>query len=205
MATPHELFRGKAPAAMAQMGAGIADSYARAGAIEGAAYQQLGQTIGGAITGLAGAYKDYKATQSDIKAKSAALDTMMPYLPEKMQTQLSEQKASIMNDTSMSDRDKQAYLHDTFGMAGNFIGQGQKLQQIQTEGGLRFGLAGMQEAAASARQAEQLKAEAERTRFTALINSYNNTQGMKTEQQSGYSPQEPYKLQLGGGGIPYPR
>jgi hypothetical protein len=202
---PREMYNTPAPLAMAQMGQGIADAYARAGAIQGEGYKAMGQGLAAGITQAAGAYKDYKATQADIKSKSAALDTMMPYLPKEMQTQLGEQKSAIMNDTSLSDMDKQRYLHDTFGMAGNFIGQGQKMQQIQTEGGLRFGLVGMQEAAASARQAEQLKAEAEKARFTALINSYNNAQGMKTEQQSNYSPQEPYKLQLGGGGIPYPR
>jgi hypothetical protein len=69
MAKPRELYSGPAPERVfAQMGAGIADAYARAGAIEGQGMQALGQGIAQGITAAASAYAGYKQQQSQAKS-----------------------------------------------------------------------------------------------------------------------------------------
>jgi hypothetical protein len=82
MATPHELYRGKAPVSMARMGEGIADAYAKAGAIEGQAKAQLGQTIGSAMTSVASMYAQGAQAKADMKGyesmmKSPSMQKMM--------------------------------------------------------------------------------------------------------------------------------
>jgi hypothetical protein len=71
MAKPRELFNTPAPQAMSQMGQGIADAYARAGAIEGAGYKALGEGLAQGITQAASAYAGAKQTKSDIKSFEA--------------------------------------------------------------------------------------------------------------------------------------
>jgi hypothetical protein len=68
MAKPRELFNTPAPQAMSLMGAGIADAYARAGAIEGQGYQALGEGIAKGIVGAASAYAGYKQQQAQAKS-----------------------------------------------------------------------------------------------------------------------------------------
>lgn len=142
---------------MAEVGSRIADIYQKG-------QQAMAQGIQSGIGAVADAYKDYKQTQTDIKAKSAALDTMLPYLDKDVQKSISEQKGMVMNNASMSDKEKQAYLHDTFGLAGSMINNQFKIQQINT-----------QEKGAMDRAKVNAEAEMYRTMFPAVVGNKSQT------------------------------
>jgi hypothetical protein len=200
MATPQQLYRGTAPAAMTKMGDGMADAYARVGAIEGAGYAKLGESIGGALQAVGGMYADYKKDKAIVSAQSKALDTFKPYLPKDMATTLTNQWDNMNNsDTSLAE--KKEWLHSTMGMAGNAVAQQFKMQQIGAEQGGATGRTIISENAATGRNDAALQSAMEKTRYDAQINTYNNA-GVNTLQRG--SAFAPATLRIGtrvGGGL----
>ena len=199
---------------MGQMGAGIADAYARAGQITGQAYQNLGSQIGGALTQAAGAYVDYKKQQSQVKAQEKALDAFMPYLPKEMQQTIGEQRAAMANE---SVADRAAYNNTMMSLAGNAVAQHFQMQKIGAEQGGATGRtilaeAGatertkMAEAAAAARQTESLGSAMERARMENAIQYLNNPNMLKIQQQGAFTTPQPFGIGTAvGGGIYIPR
>lgn len=129
MARPRELYSEAAPQAMSQMGAGIADAYARAGEIEGKGMAALGQGIAQGITAVAGAYGDYKKMQSQVKSDTAAFNSFKDYLP----AEFVQQQQTLENDPKASLMDKQQFYQSAKGYLGAAIGQKYKMDQIQAE------------------------------------------------------------------------
>jgi len=201
MAQPDELFRGKAPIAMAQMGQGIADAYARAGATEGQAYQQLGQTIGGALQTAASTYAGYKQQQSQVKAQEKALDTFMPFLTEEMRASISSQREALNSDPNASLADKKAYYDSTMSFAGNAVGQYFQMQKVGAEQGGATGRTIISENAANARNTASLENALERERLQSTISFLNSPNAINMQRASSFAPTP---LQIGtqmGGGI----
>lgn len=197
MAQPKEMFRGRAPAAMAKMGDGIADAYAKAGAIEGQGLQQFGQAIGGALQSAAGAYAGYKQQQSQVKAQEKALDTFMPYLPKETQATLAAQREMIKGE-SLSDQ--AAYYNQTMSMAGNLMGQHFQMQKVGAEQGGATGRTIIAENAASARNAANNETSLENARMHGLLQLYGNQGLINAQKGAAFQPQ-PFGIgtQLGGG------
>jgi hypothetical protein len=186
MATPQQLYRGTAPAAMTKMGDGITDAYARVGAIEGAGYAKLGESIGGALQTIGGLYGDYKKDKAIVSAQAKALETFKPYLPQDMAQSLTNQWDSMNNsDTTLAE--KKEWLHSTMGMAGNAVAQQFKMQQIGAEQGGATGRTIISENAATGRNAASLDNALERTRLEGVINSYNNAGNINLQRGSAFS------------------
>lgn len=134
MAKPRELYSGPAPErTFAQMGAGIADAYARAGAIEGAGYQALGEGIAKGITGAASAYAGYakekKDMQSAVDADSKMFNAFKSYLPEQMQLD----HAAMENDPNISLKQKYDYYQASKGWMGGAINQSYMMDRIKAQ------------------------------------------------------------------------
>jgi hypothetical protein len=196
MASPHELFRGKAPIAMGRMGEGIADAYAKAGAIEGAGYQAFGEAIGSALKTAASSYAGYKQQQSQVKAQEKALDTFMPYLPKEMQATIGAQREALNTDPNASLSDKSAYYGQTMSMAGNAMAQHFNMQQIGANQGAATGRTVISENAANLRNTETLGAQASNANLNAWLQMFNSTP--LTNAQRGTSTLlQPRRLQLG--------
>lgn len=71
---PREMYSGAAPAAMAQMGAGLSEAGARIGQINQQKYETLGKNIGGAIQGAASVYAQHKELKASNDANKKLLD-----------------------------------------------------------------------------------------------------------------------------------
>lgn len=199
MATPQQLYRGAAPAAMAKMGDGVADAYARAGAIEGAGYAKLGESIGGALQSVGKMYGDYKADKATVAAQSKALEIFKPYLPEGIAQDLTKQWDGMNNsDTSLAE--KKEWLHSTMSMAGNAVSQQFKMQQIGAEQGGATGRTVISESAATGRNTANLDNAMERARLEGLLNSYNNAGNINLQRGSAFTtPTFGIGTQAGGG------
>lgn len=203
MARPTEMFRGKAPAAMARMGEGIADAYAKAGAIEGQGIAQMGQSIAAGIQGAASTYAGYKQQKAQVSAQAKALDTFMPYLPQEMQKTLGTQRDQLNNsDTTVAE--KMAYYDNTLKMAGNMLGQQFKMQQIGAEQGAATGRTILSENAASARNTETLSSNMERERLKSSVDLLTNPNLIKV-QQAGAFVQPEFGIGTSAGGGLYRR
>lgn len=198
MAKPHEMFSGKAPIAMARMGEGIADAYAKAGAIEGAGMAKMGEAIGSGITSAAQAYAAYKGEKSKLKAQESAMDTFMPFLPREMQDTISAQRETL-NKTDTSVADKRNYYDSMLAIGGNAMGQNYKMQQIGAEQGAATTRTGMSEAGANVRNAASNETQLENSRLQGLFNSINSP-NMINMQKSSFAP-APFGIstQMGGG------
>ena len=203
MAKPTEIFRGKAPIAMARMGEGIADAYARAGAIEGAGYQAFGEAIGGALKTAAGAYAGYKQQQSQVKAQEKAMDTFMPFLPKEMQQSIGAQREALNNDPNASLADKAAYYGQTMTIAGNAMAQGFQMQQINANQGAATGRTAMQEAGATARNQVNADVTSDVARMNLFGTSMNNPAMGALQRSTVLSGDDPVSIQLAptGGGF----
>lgn len=135
---PREMYSGPAPAAMAQMGQGIAEAYANAGRIQGQGYAALGQGIASGINSLASAYKEYKGMKADVDAKEKAINTLLPYMPADKQQAIQTQIAGVQNDTKMSLAEKKAYYDQQFSFLGNVIGHQMSMEKVAAETGARL-------------------------------------------------------------------
>lgn len=71
---PKDLYSGAAPAAMAQMGAGLSEAGARIGQINQQKYETLGKNIGGVIQGVASVYAQHKELKASNDANKKLLD-----------------------------------------------------------------------------------------------------------------------------------
>ena len=133
MAKPINPYQGPAPAAMAQMGAGILEAGVAAGAnvartLQGG-YESLGKGIASGITAAGEAYKQYKDDQAKFDATKKMVKAFEGYLPKQKDpvtgkefSPMADQLNGILNDTTISTREKVAMTP----LVMNFLGQAQQ-------------------------------------------------------------------------------
>lgn len=142
MARPRELYSGAAPQAMSLMGAGIADAYANAGAIEGRGMAAMGESIAKGITGAASAIAGYAKEQKQIESQNKAYDNLFknPLVqnmffqdkqgPEGVITAKDQASQFLAQTADMKPSEKNMFYNTVVPPA---IGQYYKMQQIEAE------------------------------------------------------------------------
>lgn len=142
MARPRELYNGPAPQAMSMMGAGIADAYANAGAIEGRGMAAMGESIAKGITGAASAIAGYAKEQKQIESQNKAYDNLFknPLVqnmffqdkqgPEGVITAKDQASQFLAQTADMKPSEKNMFYNTVVPPA---IGQYYKMQQIEAE------------------------------------------------------------------------
>lgn len=141
---PREMYSGAAPAAMAQMGQGLAEVGANIGRTTQQGYESMGKSIGQGLQAVGQAYADYKAMDSDVKAKQAAAKTLLPYLPKSAQESFAKSEAAIASDTSLGLRDKKAFYDLHMNMLGNAVGHSMVMEKVREENAGRLKVVGEQ-------------------------------------------------------------
>lgn len=104
MAKPLNPYQGAAPAAMAQMGAGILEAGANIGRTLQGGYESMGKGIAGGIGAVSDAYKQYKDDQAKFDATKKLFKAFSGSLDEETKNSIQD----IFNDTSISTREKNA-------------------------------------------------------------------------------------------------
>jgi hypothetical protein len=142
MARPRELYSGAAPQAMSMMGAGIADAYANAGAIEGRGMAAMGESIAKGITGAASAIAGYAKEQKQIESQNKAYDNLFknPLVqnmffqdkqgPEGVITAKEQASQFLAQTADMKPSEKNMFFNTIVPPA---IGQYYKMQQLEAE------------------------------------------------------------------------
>lgn len=136
MAKPRELFNTPAPQAMSQMGQGIADAYARAGAIEGAGYKALGEGLAQGITQAAGAYSNYKQMSSQVKSAEKFYQSMKdsnaitPEMAKGIDTTINSEEYKNMGTAEKAD-----YWNNVKSFTGNAISNQMAMDKMKAEFG----------------------------------------------------------------------
>ena len=136
MAKPINLYQGPAPAAMAQMGAGMAEVGANIGRTLQRGYESMGQGIAGGITAAADAYVQYKEDQAKFDATKKMFKTFGGSLNEDERKGIDE----IFADTSMSVREKNALAPTLMQYLGASQQQKQALEKQKAELDARMSL-----------------------------------------------------------------
>ena len=144
---------------MAQMGAGMAEVGANIGRTLQRGYESMGQGIAGGITAAADAYKQYKDTQSEIKASEKSYETMKSFLPEEVRNKFDQEIESLNNSDTTSLRDKAAFWNQAKSFIGRSVGQAFQMQKQQKE--IDAAMAGrvFSEGAATGRTAAQIASQ----------------------------------------------
>jgi hypothetical protein len=136
MAKPINPYQGPAPAAMAQMGAGILEAGARIGQTIQGGYESMGKGIASGISSVAGAYKEYK----DDQAKFDATKKMYKAFGGSLDENTRKEADTIFADTSMSVREKNALAPTLMQYLGASQQQKQALEKQKAELDARAGL-----------------------------------------------------------------
>jgi hypothetical protein len=101
---PINPYQGPAPAAMAQMGQGIAEAGANIAKITQRGYESMGQGIASGINAVGDAYQQYKDDEAKFNATKKMYKAFGGSLDESTRNEID----SIFADTSMSVREKNA-------------------------------------------------------------------------------------------------
>jgi hypothetical protein len=131
MAKPINLYQGAAPAAMAQMGQGLSEAGANIGRSLQQGYQSLGQGLAGGISAAAGAYKEYKDLQSQVKGSEKMFKSLKSYLPKDVQTAFDSQIQELNTNGSL--KDKAAFYEQAKSFLGTSVGQTFQMQKQKQE------------------------------------------------------------------------
>jgi hypothetical protein len=137
MAKPINPYQGPAPAAMAQMGQGMAEVGANIGRTLQRGYEAMGQGIASGITAAGtaagNAYKDYKKTESEVKASEKAYDTFKDFLDPEARKNIDEKIEGVNKDTSLSLQDKAAFWNQAKSFIGGSVNQSFAMQKQKAE------------------------------------------------------------------------
>ena len=128
-----DIYHGAAPAAMGQMGQGLAEVGAGIARSIQSGGEAFGKGISGGVQAVGDAYKQYKDMDSDVKAKQAAAKTLLPYLPESARKSFTDAEAKIAADTSLGLRDKKAFYDLHMNMLGNAVGHSMAMEKVAAE------------------------------------------------------------------------
>jgi hypothetical protein len=130
---PREIYSGPAPAAQAQMGAGILEAGANIGRSIQSGYESIGKSIGAGLQAVGGAYGDYKKMQSQVKADANAFDTLKGYMPEEVAAKFDAQRQAIENDPKASLLDKQSFYNSAKLFLGESIQQRMSMDKLNQQ------------------------------------------------------------------------
>lgn len=130
MAKPINPYQGPAPAAMAQMGQGILEAGANAARITQAGYESMGKGLAAGITSatnsITGAYTEHKNDQAKFDATKKMVKAFEDYLPKQIDTKtgkefspMADKINGILNDTTISTREKVAMNPMIMSFLGN--------------------------------------------------------------------------------------
>lgn len=133
MAKPINPYQGPEPAAMKYMGAGILEAGANIGRTLQGGYESMGKGIASGITAAADAYKQYKDTQSEIKASEKSYETMKSFLPEEVRKKFDEEIKSLNKSDTTSLRDKAAFWNQAKSFIGSSVGQAFQMNKQKAE------------------------------------------------------------------------
>lgn len=133
MAKPINLYQGAAPAAMAQMGQGMAEVGANIGRTLQRGYESMGQGIASGVKAVADEYLKYKDMKSQVGAAEKSYNAIKSYLPPEVQKQFDSQIESINKDTNLSLRDKAAFWDQAKSFIGTSVGQAFQNDRQQKE------------------------------------------------------------------------
>ncbi len=133
MAKPINLYQGPAPAAMSQMGAGLAEAGANIGRSLQQGYQSMGQGLAGGINAAVGEYAKYKDMNAQVKASEKSYETLKSYLPEDVRKQFDLQIESLNKSDTTSLRDKAAFWDQAKSFIGASVGQTFAMQKQKAE------------------------------------------------------------------------
>ncbi|CAB4136131.1 hypothetical protein UFOVP917_43 [uncultured Caudovirales phage] len=186
---PREMYSGAAPAAMGQMGQGLAEVGSNIARTIQSGYQSMGEGLSkgiqSATSSIAGAYADYKNMDSDVKAKQAAAKTLLPYLPKSAQESFAKSEAAIAADTSLGLRDKKAFYDLHMNMLGNAVGHSMSMEKVREENAGRLKIVG-----------EQIKGNLQQPFATGAANILG-----AASADGGTVPQGPRRTYGSGGGL----
>lgn len=168
MAKPINLYQGAAPAAMAQMGQGMAEVGANIGRTLQRGYESMGQSIAGGINTAVDEYLKYKDMKSQVGASEKSYNAIKSYLPPEVQKQFDSQIESINQNPNLSLRDKAAFWDQAKSFIGSSVGQAFQLDKQQKELDARAALQAASEAAAKERTLLGIQARAEELGGPAL-------------------------------------
>lgn len=143
------------------MGQGILEAGANIGRITQAGYESLGKGLAGGITAAADAYKQYKDTQSQVKAAEKSYETLKSYLPEQVRNQFDTQIQSMNQSDSTSLRDKAAFWDQAKSFIGSAVGQSMAMQKAEQEQAAAMARTQLGEAGATQRTLLGIQARAE--------------------------------------------
>lgn len=136
---PQDLYRGQAPAAMGQMGAGLMETGANIARTIQSGYQALGQGLAGGIEkaagAVAGAYQDKRKLEAQNKADISFTKAMLPYLSPEMQTEVGARLEHIESDPSASPMDKAAFFHNWKSYMGQTLQQKNEMEKLAAGAG----------------------------------------------------------------------
>lgn len=193
MAKPLNPYQGGAPAAMAQMGAGVMEAGANAARSLQSGYEALGSGLAKGITSVANAYAQNKEEQARFDATKKMFKAYESYLPESARNEI----GGIFEDTSMSTAQKNAMAP----MLLNFLAQSQQQYGVSEQQKAAMDRLKYSEGAATGRQAASIEAqkvqpfynyEAQASSLNSMpINPFSGDQGF------GIHSQTPVKQTLG--------
>ena len=182
MAKPINPYQGPAPAAMAQMGQGLMEAGANAARITQAGYESMGKSIAGGVNAITESYKQYKDTESEVKASEKSYNTLKSFLPKEVSKKFDEEIESLNKSDTTSLRDKAAFWNQAKSFIGGSVGRAFEMQKQQAELN-----------AAAARQAatlEEQRMEPFRKKSAELLYNPMTSGGALGPQNFGIQPQQ---------------
>lgn len=126
MAKPLNPYQGAAPAAMSQMGAGALEAGANIARSIQSGYESLGKGLAGGINTAVGEYAKYKEDQAKFDATKKMFKAFEGYLPKEVNPEtgkefspMADKINSVLNDTTISTREKIEMAPMLFNIIGN--------------------------------------------------------------------------------------
>lgn len=191
MAKPINLYQGPAPAAMSQMGAGLAEAGANIGRSLQQGYQSMGQGLAGGINAAVGEYAKYKDMNAQVKASQKSYETIKSYLPPEVQSQFDAQIESMNQDPNLSLRDKAAFWDQAKSFIGTSVGQTFAMQKQKAELDAAMARQQASDAAAKERTLLGIQARSEELGGPALPAEGGTAMPGAPFYDQGFAPQQP--------------
>ena len=207
MAKPLNPYQGAAPAAMGQMGQGILEAGANIGRTLQSGYESMGKSIGEGIKSAAGsvasAYTQSKEDQAKFNATKDLFKAFEGFLPKEKNPEtgkdyspMADKINGVLNDTTISTREKIAMAPMLFNIIGNAqqqygVNEQQKaaMDRLKYSEGAAGGRLGMSIAAQKAQPFYEMEAKYPLT--DNLTNPFSGPQDFSIK------PQAPVKRTLG--------
>lgn len=163
MAKPINLYQNQAPAAMSQMGQGLAQAGASIGESYRSGAESMGKGLAGGITSAAGsvasAYKEYKDTKGYVSSSEKAYETIKDFLPKELRFAFDAQLESMGSDVAASLATKKQFWDRTNAYLGMAVKNQMDLDRQQQELNSAMERLKYSEGAAAARQNTSLQSQ----------------------------------------------